>query len=82
MAAAGVVSCSDEPSKGDITRALNASLGQQAVCFAPEDMSKPEAWPLRLNDMNGRLLMGSGVVRLGPGRGAEEGWCAGESGRS
>lgn len=52
-ATAGVVSCSDEPSKGDITRALNASLGQQAVCFAPEDMSKPETWPLRLNDMNG-----------------------------
>jgi len=38
--------------------------------------------PGPLADLQARLLMGSGVVRLGLGRWAEEGWCAGESGRS
>ena len=31
-------------------------------------------------DKNGTLLSGFGVVRLGPGRGAKEAWCAGRVG--
>jgi len=35
-----------------------------------------------LNDNFKWLLLGSGVVRPGPGRGAEEVWCEGEDGSS
>lgn len=50
LLALALAACSgDGPSKGDLTRAIDAKLGEQ-VCFHILDTGTPVSWPLKLSE--------------------------------
>ena len=51
--------CSDQPSKADIRKAVDATLGQRS-CFNLADMSKPVSWPRKL--VEGGLFGGQATL--------------------
>jgi len=59
LTVAGLVACSDELSKSDILKAVDATLGQKS-CFNLADMGKPISWPLKL--VEGGLLGGGATL--------------------